>query len=285
MKICIVTDDNSGIKKEDINGLPIYIIRMPILINGECYFENNLSQDEFYKKQKECENIITSQPSPGEIIETWEKLLTKYDYILHIPMSSGLSSSCATAISLAEDFGGKVVVIDNHSISLTLKRSIYNALNLINDEKSPLEIKEILEKEHLNTSIYIMVDTLTYLKKGGRISSTSALIGNTLHLKPILSINGQKLEAKTKAIGLKNAKKALFDLIKNDLETKFKDVPLEELEFGLAYTYNLESANQFKEEFVKEFNPTRLVMDPLSLSIAVHIGPGSLALTISRIIK
>lgn len=285
MKICIVTDDNSGIKKEDINGLPIYIIRMPILINGECYFENNLSQDEFYKKQKECENIITSQPSPGEIIETWEKLLTKYDYILHIPMSSGLSSSCETAISLAEDFGGKVVVIDNHSISLTLKRSIYNALNLINDGKSPLKIKEILEKEHLNTSIYIMVDTLTYLKKGGRISSTSALIGNTLHLKPILSINGQKLEAKTKAIGLKNAKKALFDLIKNDLETKFKDVPLEELEFGLAYTYNLESANQFKEEFVKEFNPTRLVMDPLSLSIAVHIGPGSLALTISRIIK
>ena len=283
--ICIVTDENAGFKKEEISGLPIYIIRMPILIDGECFFESSISEDDFYKKQEENENICTSQPSPGEVMTLWDELLKKYDAILHIPMSSGLSASCETAKTLAEDYKGKVYVIDNHSISLTLKRSVLNALNLINNGKSPEEIKEILEKEFEQTSIYIMVDTLTYLKRGGRVSTTSAIIGNTLHIKPILAINGYKLEAVAKAIGLKNAKKTIFELIKTDLETKFKDIPFDELEFGLAYTHNLQGANVFKEEFINEFKPKSFKMDPLSLSIATHIGPGSLALTISRIIK
>ncbi len=285
MKICIVTDENSGIKKEEIVGLPIYILRMPIIIDGECFFESSISENDFYNKQEESENICTSQPSPGEIIDLWEKLLKNYDYILHIPMSSGLSASCETALMLAEDYKDKVIVIDNHSISLTLKRSVFNALNLINDDKSPIEIKEILENEFQKTSIYIMVDTLTYLKRGGRITAAGAMIGNTLHLKPILSIDGYKLDAKAKAIGVKNAKKIMFELIKTDLETKFKDLPFDELEFGLAYTYNIESAETFKQEFIQEFHPKNFKMDPLSLSIATHIGPGSLALTISRIIK
>lgn len=283
--ICIVTDENAGFKKEEINGLPIYIIRMPILIDGECYFESSISEDDFYHKQEETENICTSQPSPGEVMALWDELLIKYDAILHIPMSSGLSASCETAKNLAEDYKGKVFVVDNHSISLTLKRSILNALNLIKDNKSPKEIKDILEGEFKQTSIYIMVDTLTYLKRGGRVSSTSAIIGNTLHIKPILAINGYKLEAVAKAIGVKNAKKTIFGLIKTDLETKFKDIPFDELEFGLAYTHNIENANLFKEEFINEFHPKNFKMNPLSLSIATHIGPGSLAITISIIIK
>ena len=285
MKICIITDDNSGLKKDEIKGLPIYIVRMPIIIDGVCYFEDEMTEDEFYKKQKECENICTSQPSPGIITKMWDDLLKEYDCILHMPMSSGLSSTCETAKMLAEDYKGKVIVIDNHSISVTLKRAVFNALNLIKDNKTPLEIKNILEEEYKMTSIYIMVDTLTYLKKGGRITAAGAMIGNTLHIKPILAINGFKLDAKAKPIGVKNAKKTLFELIRNDLKTKFKDVPFDELEFGLAYTHNLENANAFKEEFLNQFKPNHFVMNPLSLSVAVHIGPGSLALTISRIIK
>ncbi len=285
MNICVVTDENAGFKKEELDGLPIFIIKMPILIDGNCFFESTISEDEFYKRQEEKENISTSQPAPGEIFKLWDSLLTKYDAILHIPMSSGLSTACETAKMLAEDYKDKVFVVDNHSISLTLKRSVLNAINLIKDGKKPLEIKEILENEYEKTSIYIMVDTLTYLKRGGRVTAAGAMIGNTLHIKPILSINGFKLDAKAKAIGIKNAKKTMFELIRHDLETKFNGLSFDELEFGLAYTHNIDNATIFKKEFFNEIKPKNFKMDPLSLSIATHIGPGSLALTISRIIK
>lgn len=286
MKIVIVTDDNSGFKKDEIKGLPIYILRMPILIDGECFFEDeNLDEDTFYNKQKTCDKVCTSQPSPGEIMKVWDLLLKEYDAILHIPMSSGLSATCETAKALAENYDGKVVVVDNHRISVTLKRSIYNAINLIKDGKTPEEIKDILENGISATSIYIMVDTLTYLKKGGRVTAAGAAIANTLHIKPILAINGYKLDAKAKAIGTKNAKRMMIQLIHHDLDTKFKGIPIEDLEFGMAYTHNLDDALEFKEEFIKEFNPKNFIMNPLSLSIAVHIGPGSLAVTISKIVK
>jgi EDD domain protein, DegV family len=286
MKIAIVTDDNAYFTKDELKGLPIFTVRMPILIDGVCYFENdNLTENEFYNKLNKANNVSTSQPAPGEVLALWDKILKDYDAILHIPMSSGLSCSTNSAKILAEDYKDKVFVVDNHRISVTLKRSIYDAINLIKLGKSPLEIKNILEETKADSNIFIMVDTLTYLKKGGRITPAAALIGNTLHLKPILTIDGEKLDAKSKAIGTKNGKKIMLQLIRDLLNTKYKDIPFEDLEFAIAYTHNLEDANTFKSEFINEFHPTNLVMNPLSLSIGVHIGPGSLAVTVSKIIK
>lgn len=166
MKICIITDDNSGFTKDEANKLGIKILRMPIIINGECYFENEtINSDLFYKYLEEDKDVKTSQPSPGEVINLWDETLKNYDAIIHMPMSSGLSESCHSALMLAEDYKDKVFVVDNHRISITLKRAVYDALNLIKLGKKPAEIKDFLENTKSESVIYIMVDTLKYLKK------------------------------------------------------------------------------------------------------------------------
>jgi len=282
MKIAIVTDDNAGFTQKEAKDLGIHIIKMPILIDGECFFENqNITEDEFYDRLYRIENVHTSQPSPGELIVLWTKLLEKYDAVLHIPMSSGLSTSTQSAQMIAEDFKDKVFVIDNHRISYSLKDSVIEAKLLADRGASPIQIKNQLESEMNNCSTYIMVDTLKYLKRGGRVTAAGAAIASTLHIKPILAINGDKLDAKVKAIGTKNAKKAIIDCVKQDLNTKFKGASKNHLYFHIHYTHNIEEAKQFMEEVKLAFAPEHIDICPLSESVAVHIGPGSLAIIVT----
>lgn len=287
MNIAVVTDSNAGFSKEEAEKLNINILRMPIIIDNEIYYEGqNLSYEEFFQKQEKGCDIKTSQPAPYELVELWTNLLKEYDAVLHIPMSSGLSNSTQSAKLLAEDeFPNKVFVVDNHRISVTLKQSVYDALYLISKGYSPLEIKNILEKESFNSTIYIMVNTLKYLKKGGRITPAAALIGTALHLKPVLSIYGEKLDAYAKCLGTKKAKATLISAIENDLNNKFKDIDRNKLIISMAYTHNIKEANVFKEELMKKFNLKDIIMDPLSLSVSTHIGPGALACTVSKILR
>ncbi len=288
MKICIITDDNAGFTKEEAQELGIKIIKMPVLIDGEEHFENiTLSTDEFYKKLANGADIKTSQPAPGEVLKVWDETLKTYDAIIHIPMSSGLSESCNTATVLAQDYKGKVFVVNNHRISVTLKSSVRDALNMAKDGKSPEEIKEYLEKDAYQSAIYVMVDTLKYLVKGGRITPAAALIGGALHIKPILTILGEKLDAYKKVIGTKKGKIALLSAIQDELKMRFKDYSKEDLCFQMAYTFELEAAIEFRKEFAESLgiNEDQIELNPLSLSVATHIGPGALALTVSHIYK
>jgi DegV family protein with EDD domain len=282
MKIAIVTDDNAGFTKDEIKKLGIYVIKMPILIDGECFFENDtITEDEFYAKLDKIENVHTSQPAPGELIVLWTELLKKYDSIVYIPMSSGLSTSCQSALMIAEDFKDKVYVVDNHRISASLKDSVIEAKVLADKGVTAIEIKNQLEREMNECSIYIMVDTLKYLKRGGRVTPAGAALADTLHLKPILAINGYKLDAKAKVIGTKNARKKIIDCITDDLNTKFINADRNKLYFHIHYTYNKEEATSFMEEAKAAFNPIHIDMSPLSESVAVHIGPGSLAIILT----
>jgi len=288
-KIVIVTDSNSGITQNEMkNYKGLYVIPMPFTIGEEEYFEDiNLSQEEFYKKLLSNEDISTSQPSIGNIVELWEKLLQDYDEVLHIPMSSALSMSCETAMNFAKDFNGKVQVVDNHAISVTLKQSVFNAMRLIEKDFDAKQIKEILESEKENASIYIMVNTLKYLKKGGRITPAAAAIGTLLKIKPVLQIQGGKLDQFAKVLNEKVACNKMISAIKKDLETRFKDfVEKDEMRLYVAHTNCKDKAEKFAEDVRKEIPNIPLeIIDPLSLSVACHIGDGALAVACSRIIK
>lgn len=287
-KIAIVTDDNSGITPEEAKQLGIYIIKMPVLIDGTEYYEyDNLTSEQFYKFLEEDRDVKTSQPSPGNVMNLWENLLKDYDEIVHIPMSSGLSESCNTAKSLAENFDGNVFVVDNHRISVTLKRSVLDAINLRDKGYDGAAIKETLEATKGDSSIYIMVDTLKYLKKGGRITPAGAALGATFHIKPILQIQGGKLDAKAKVIGVKKAKLKLVEFAKEDLIKRFKYLANKgEYEIEIAYTYDKSLAEdliKLLQEQIPDLPEIASVI-PLSLSVATHIGPGAMAVAISKII-
>lgn len=287
-KIAIVTDDNSGITPEEAKQLGIYIIKMPVLIDGTEYYEyDNLTSEQFYKFLEEDRDVKTSQPSPGNVMNLWESLLKDYDEIVHIPMSSGLSESCNTAKSLAENFDGNVFVVDNHRISVTLKRSVLDAINLRDKGYDGAAIKETLEATKGDSSIYIMVDTLKYLKKGGRVTPAGAALGATFHIKPILQIQGGKLDAKAKVIGVKKAKLKLVEFAKEDLIKRFKYLANKgEYEIEIAYTYDKSLAEdliKLLQEQIPDLPEIASVI-PLSLSVATHIGPGAMAVAISKII-
>ena len=287
-KIAIVTDSNSGITPELATELGIFVVPMPFLINGEPYFENiNLSQEQFYELLAQQATVSTSQPSPGDLTDLWDTILKDYDELVHIPMSSGLSQSCATATGLAQSYEGRVQVVDNHRISVTMKESVYDALKLREAGKSATEIKEYLEQTSASSSIYIAVDTMKYLKKGGRVTPAAAMIGTILKLKPILQIHGERLDKYALSRGSAKAKETLKAALKNDLETTFaKYVEKGEMTISLAYTDNKDEAIQFAEEVKTMFPhvPFRFC-DPLSLSVSCHIGTGALGLTCTRILK
>ena len=283
-KIAIVTDSNSGITQEEGRRLGVSVIPMPFFINEKMYLEGiTLSQDEFYQWLKSDASISTSQPSPGETMGLWDNLLKEYDEIVHIPMSSGLSGSCETALMLAQDYEGKVQVVNNQRISVTQRQSVLDAMALAEQGRSAVEIKEILERDKFESSIYIMVDTLYYLKKGGRITPAAAALGTLLKLKPVLQIQGEKLDAYAKVRGKKQAKRAMLKAMKNDWETRFKEYASDgEMCLQAAYTGNLEEAEEFKKEIQEVFPGMEIHMDPLSLSVACHIGYGALAVACSR---
>ena len=279
-KIAVVTDSNSGITQEKGKELGVHVIPMPFYIDGELFLEDiTLTQEAFYEKlASDCE-ISTSQPAPGEVMEFWDKLLKEYDEIVHIPMSSGLSSTCETAIMLSKDYDGKVEVVDNQRISVTQKTSVMDAVRLAKAGKSALEIKEILEAEKLESSIYITVDTLKYLKRGGRITPAAAAIGTVLNLKLVLQIQGEKLDAFAKVRGWKQAKKTMLDAMEKDLLHRFGSKKMALL---AAYTCSAEEARSWKEELEERFPNYTIDMDPLSLSVACHIGSGALAVACAK---
>ena len=278
-KIAIVTDSNSGITQKEGKELGISVIPMPFYINDELYFEDiTLTQEEFYQKLDEDADIKTSQPAPGDVLDLWEKLLEDHDEIVHIAMSSGLSSSCATAAMLADDYDGKVQVVDNQRISVTQRQSVADAMKLAEEGKSAKEIKDILEADKLDSGIFIMVDTLKYLKKGGRVTSAGAAIGTVLGIKPVLQIHGEKLDAFAKTRGVKQAKKKMIAAVRKELEERFPDGDFAKHAYlQSAYTKDKEAALKWKEELMAAFPEMEFHQDPLSLSVACHIGAGALA--------
>lgn len=279
-KVAIVTDSNSGITQKEAEELGIKVLPMPFYINGELYYEDiTLSQEEFYQKLGEDAQISTSQPAPGDVMELWEELLESYDEVIHIPMSSGLSSSCETAAMLSKDFDGKVLVVDNQRVSVTQRQSALDARQMSDQGKNAKEIYDVLMREKLEASIYITVDTLKYLKKGGRITPAAAAIGTVLNLKPVLQIQGEKLDAFAKVRGWKAAKKTMLEAMEKDIKERFSDG---EVHLQAAYTCGEEEALQWKEEIKTRFPGYDIQMDRLSLSIACHIGPGAMAIACSR---
>lgn len=278
-KIAVVTDSNSGVTQSQAKELGLYVLPMPFMINEEPFYEDiTLSQEQFYQRLSENADVITSQPSPEEVMKLWDELLTSYDEIVHIPMSSGLSGSCQSARMLAEEYEGRVQVVNNQRISVTQRQSALDALALIESGMDAAAVKEALEADKFNSSIYIMLDTLYYLKKGGRITPAAAALGTILRLKPVLQIQGEKLDAFAKARTVSQGKTMMINAIRADMEKRFGGATADNIWLQIAYTYDREAAEQFKTQVLEAFPGFDVHMDPLSLSIACHIGPGSLAL-------
>lgn len=284
-KIAIITDSNSGITQKQGEELGIYVLPMPFAINEETYFEDiNLEAEKFYQEQAAGSDILTSQPSPETVMGLWDKLLNEgYEEIVHIPMSSGLSGSCQSALMLAQDYDGKVQVVNNQRISVTQRQSAMDAKALAENGYHADEIREKLEEDKFNSSIYIMLDTLYYLKKGGRITPAAAALGTILRLKPVLQIQGEKLDAYAKARTTEQGKSIMVKAIKSDMENRFDGLTDGTgYHIAMAHTQNPEAAETWREEVLKEFPAAEIYMDRLPLSIACHIGPGALAITVSK---
>lgn len=283
-KIAIVTDSNSGITQEQAGELGVFVLPMPFFINGEMFLEGiTLTQEDFYARLEEDADISTSQPAPADVMELWDRVLEEYEAVVHIPMSSGLSASCATAMSLSRDYDGKVQVVDNQRISVTQKQSVMDAMELVRQGRTAEEIKTILEKEKKESSIYLTLETLKYLKKGGRITPAAAAIGTIINLKPVLQIQGDKLDAFSKVRGKAKAKRIILDAIRNDLDTRFKEYKEKgQMSLAAAYGGNMEEAQEWLAEVKETFPDMEVTMDPISLSVACHIGSGIIALTCSK---
>ena len=277
-RIAIVTDSNSGITQTKAKELGIYVLPMPFMINNEIFYEDiTLTQKDFYVRLADGADVITSQPSPDSVMKLWNSLLKEYDEIVHIPMSSGLSGSCQSAVMLAQDYEGRVQVVNNQRISVTQRQSALDALELVERGMDAKQIKDFLEEDKFNSSIYIMLDTLYYLKKGGRITPAAAALGTILKLKPVLQIQGEKLDAFAKARTVSQGKSIMINAIRADMEKRFGGADKDNIWLQIAYTYDLEAANQLEKEVQEHFPGFDINVDPLSLSVACHIGPGALA--------
>lgn len=286
-KVAILTDTNCGISKKEADSIGLYVLPMPFYINEEVYYEGiDLTQEEFYQSLKSDCEIKTSMPVVGDVLDKWDDLLSEYEEVIYIPMSSGLSGSCESAIMLSQDddYEGKVFVVNNQRISVTMKESVMDALLMADKGYSAREIKDALEEHKMESSIYISLDTLKYLSKGGRLTPAAAAFGELLHIKPVLTIQGEKLDQFAKAMSVKQAKNIMLDAIENDINNRFGGNP-EDVVIAVAHTANDKQAELLKEEVLNRWPNREVVLDPLPLSIACHIGPGSLAVTVGKRIK
>nr|WP_300168433.1 DegV family protein [uncultured Flavonifractor sp.] len=286
-KIAIATDSNSGITQAQGKELGIFVLPMPFYINDELFLEDiTLSQEQFYQRLEEGADVKTTQPSPGDVTDLWDKILQDYDQIVYIPMSSGLSSSCETAMMLAQDYEGKVFVVNNQRISVTQRQSVLDAKAMAQAGKSAQEIHDYLERTKFDSDIYITVDTLKYLKKGGRCTPAAAALGAVLGIKPVLRIKGEKLDSFAKVRGWKAAKKSMIDAIRHTMDTDFAGLSgPEQLHIAAAYTGDRAAAEEWLKELEATFPGYPIHMDPLSLSVACHIGPGAQAVTVSKALE
>ena len=285
MKIAVVTDSNSGITQAQAKEMGVAVLPMPFMIDGETYYEDiTLTREQFYQRLKDNADIATSQPTPDSILKMWDKLLKEYDQIIHIPMSSGLSGSCSTAMMLAgeDEYEGKVFVVDNRRISVTQYQSVKDAQMLAAMGMDGTQIKKRLEETAADSVIFITVDTLKYLKKGGWITPAAAALGTLLKIKPMLIILGEKLDSFAKARTMKQAKTMMMNAIQKELDGRLHDSECRNCHLAIAHTDNEEAALEFKKEVEERFPNADVYMAPLSLSIACHIGPGSLAVTATR---
>lgn len=285
MKIAIVTDSNSGMTQKEAAQLGIYLVPMPFVINGESYLEDiNLTQEEFYTKLENDADVSTSQPSLESVLELWDEILKTHDQLVHIPMSSGLSGSCQTAMMLASDdkYEGKVFVIDNQRVSATLYQSVMDAKLLISQGADGAHVKKRLEETKFDSVIFITVDTLKYLKKGGRITPAVAMLGTLLKIKPVLSIFGERLDSYAKARTMKQAKSMMMEAVQKELEERLQDPECRHTHLAVVHSQNEEAAEAFKKEVQERYPFADIRVTCLSLSVACHIGPGSLALTATR---
>lgn len=276
-RIAIATDSNSGITEEQAREYGVTVLPMPFYINDELYYEGvTLSQKEFYEFLESNANVNTSQPSPGNVMKVWDELLKDNDYVIYIPMSSGLSGSCEVATMLAEDYEGKVVVINNRRISVTQLQAVKDAITLRKQGKSAAEIKKILEDRQYEASIYVTPNTLEYLKKGGRLTPAVASFAALLNIKPVLQIQGEKLDAFRKVRGIKQARKAMRDAVQDDLSKRFADIP--KMRIYAAYAGDEEAGEVWRSELQEAFPDFTIELYPLSLSVSCHIGPGALGI-------
>lgn len=285
-KTGVFTDSNSGITQAQAQELGIKVIPMPVLIDSVEYFEDiNLTQEKFYEMLTSNVNVSTSQPSPEVVMKLWDEALEEYEGIVYIPMSSGLSGSYQTARMLAEDYDGRVQVVNNQRISVTMRQSVLDALALANQGKSAEEILKILEEDKFNSSIYIMLDTLNYLKQGGRLTSAVASLSAMLKIKPVLQIQGEKLDAFSVARTLSSAKNIMMNAIEKDMVKRFGcPIDGEGMHLMIAHTQNLENAKILEQELHERFPKADTYIDPLSLSVSCHIGPGSLAIACAKVL-
>lgn len=281
--IAIVADTNSGYTQEEAKEAGVYLLPMPFYINEQEYFEGiNLTQDEFYKFLRNDADVSTSQPSPGSILKLWDEVLKTHDELIYLPMSSGLSGTCQTAMMLAQDYKKRVYVVDNQRISVPLKHSIQDALTLVKAGKSAEEIKAYLERTKMDSSIYITVDTLKYLKKGGRVTPAAAALGTLLKIKPVLQIHGEKLDSYAKARTMNQAKSMMIEALKKDIRDMFDD-NVNEVHLDVAHTHNYEAAMEMKQQLEEAFKGCKVsIVDPLSLSIACHTGEGALGIACTK---
>ena len=286
--IAIMTDSNCGIMPAEGEKLGIHVLPMPVIIDGRTYYEGiDITLEQFHEKQISGADITTSQPSPGDVTAMWDDLLRTHDEVVFIPMSSGLSNTCQTASMLAGDekYSGRVFVVDNHRISVTQAQSVFDAQILAGEGKNGHMIREILEKEALDASIYIAVDTLEYLKKGGRITAAAAAIGTVLKLKPVLTIQGDKLDSFAKTRGMKSAFNTMLDAVKRDIASRFSHLKEQQLlKVGIANTLmDPDKFENFRKEMKKNFPDMELVYLPLTMSIGTHTGPGALGIGTFRV--
>ena len=281
--VAIATDSNSGITQAAAREMGIRVLPMPFYINEKLFFEDiTLTQEEFYRHLAEDADISTSQPAPGDVTDLWDEMLKTHDQVVYIPMSSGLSASCETALMLSSDYRGRVFVVDNQRISITQRQSVLDALEMARAGMDGQAIHDVLVRERLESSIYITVDTLKYLKKGGRVTAAGAAIGTVLNIKPVLTIQGAKLDAFAKARGWKSAKKIMLDAMERDIAQRFAG---QEIHLAAAYTCTDEEAKEWKGELEARFPGYEIHMDRLSLSVACHIGAGSMAVGCSRVVR
>lgn len=290
MKTAVMTDSNSGITPEEGKKIGIYSLPMPVIIEGDVFYEGkNITQEEYYGAMTSGKNVTTSQPSPGDVMDMWDGILKEgYEQVVYIPMSSALSASCHVAIQLSEEYDGKVQVVDDHRISVTMRESVLEAKWMANQGMTAEEIKKKLEENAYNSSIYIAVDTLEYLKKGGRVTAAGAAIGAVLNIKPVLTIQGEKLDAFTKVRGMKKAELKMLEAIEEDLNTRFADVDRKQLRLGAAGTFQKqEDADQWykmvKDTFENEIDD--IYYDSLSFSIGCHVGPNAIGIGISVVTR
>lgn len=281
-KIAIMTDSNSGITQKEGKEQGIFVVPMPFLINDEEYFEDiTLNQEEFYEKLTQNATVSTSQPSIENLTKQWDEILEEYEELIYIPMSSGLSGSCSTATMLAQDYDGRVKVVNNQRISVTQRRSVEDACRMVKEGRSSSEICEKLMQTKLEASIYIMVDTLKYLRKGGRLTPAVAALGTILRIKPVLQIQGEKLDTFAKARTIKQGTNIMLDAMEKDVAERFEN-NLDDLYIDVAHTQNEQGAEELKQEIEKRYPQVKVRINPLSLSISCHIGPGSLAVAMAK---